>query len=214
MAHWLWLFWIASSKAPSFLRSKENPIGLVPQNRKTLLPIYPPRHPHKPRRFCFTSQPTRWLPLVRQNGLLLRRRRHRFTTTRQCQVNQTGCVATKNMDLGSKKSKGSQESHFARRLGRMSASTGLVLLDRLCSWRASARDDRNPPPNSGSPRPQPSSLESGFWFSQNIGFDESPISPSGQSHVRRRRVRVSSFSQPRFGYSYGRVVAIVLRVEC
>src|SRR5438128_7896548 len=76
MAHWLWLFWIASSKAPSFLRSKENPIGLVPQNRKTLLPIYPPRHPHKPRRFCFTSQPTRWLPLVRQNGLLLRRHRH------------------------------------------------------------------------------------------------------------------------------------------
>src|SRR5713226_4775903 len=52
MAHWLWLFWIASSKAPSFSRSKENPIGLVPPNRRALLPIYLPRRPHKPRRFA------------------------------------------------------------------------------------------------------------------------------------------------------------------
>src|SRR5205807_6036154 len=52
MAHWLWLFWIASSKAPSFSRSKENPIGLVPPNRRALLTIYLPRRPHKPRRFA------------------------------------------------------------------------------------------------------------------------------------------------------------------
>src|SRR5438445_10983671 len=58
------------------------------------------------------------------------------------QVNQTGCVARKILEVGCKRSKYRQERHFAHRL----ASRGLESLDRLDSRRDSGRDDRNPQP--------------------------------------------------------------------
>src|SRR5207247_11159774 len=52
-----------------------------------------------------------------------------FTTMLGWQVNQTGRVAIKNIEVERKKSKRRQESHFARRL----VSRGLGFLDRWCS---------------------------------------------------------------------------------
>src|SRR5439155_4742708 len=65
-----------------------------------------------------------------------------FTTMLGWQLNQTAPVPIKNIEVDPNKSKRGQESHFAHRL----ASRGLGFLDRWCSWRASARDERNPPP--------------------------------------------------------------------
>src|SRR5437016_5175017 len=52
-----------------------------------------------------------------------------FTTMLGWQVNQTGRVAIKNIEVERKKSKRRQGSHFARRL----VSRGLGFLDRWCS---------------------------------------------------------------------------------
>src|SRR2546425_12721416 len=108
------------------------------------------------------------------------------------QLNQTAHVPIKNIEVDPNKSKRGQESHLAHRL----ESRGLGFLDRWCSWRASACDERKPPPNSGLPRPQPGSVESGVWFSPNIRFLESPIFPRGQQLRGRRTGRVRSRDRP------------------
>src|SRR2546428_5627356 len=62
------------------------------------------------------------------------------------QVNQTGRVARKTLEVDCKRSKCRQERHFAGRFAHRLASRGLESLDRLCSRRASGRDDRNSQP--------------------------------------------------------------------